>query len=99
VRTRLDIHFILNIQKGLKMQIGKWGNSLAVRLPGALVQELGITEGDEVELLPLAKEVKAPQAFTVRSAPSKLDRLQAMRRYRAPFPAEFSFDRDEANAR
>ena len=34
------------------MQIGKWGNSLAVRLPGALIQELGIAEGDEIELVP-----------------------------------------------
>ena len=81
------------------MQIGKWGNSLAVRLPGSLVQELGIEEGDEIELIPAAKRTKAPMTFTVKPAPSKLDCLQAMRRYRAPFPTGFSFDRDEANAR
>ncbi|MDP2369085.1 AbrB/MazE/SpoVT family DNA-binding domain-containing protein [Rhodoferax sp.] len=81
------------------MQIGKWGNSLAVRLPGSLVQELGIAEGDEIELIPVAKKAKAPLTLTVKPAPSKLDCLQAMRRYRAPFPTNFSFDRDEANAR
>lgn len=81
------------------MQIGKWGNSLAVRLPGSLVQELGLTEGDEIELVPLAKKAKAPLTLTVKPVPSKLDRLQAMRRYRAPFPTGFTFDRDEANAR
>ncbi len=81
------------------MQIGKWGNSLAVRLPGTLVQELGIAEGDEVELVPVAAQVTMPMTFTVKVAPSKLDRLQAMRRYRSPFPLEFKFDRDEANAR
>lgn len=81
------------------MQIGKWGNSLAVRLPGTLVQKLGIAEGDEIELLPAVAQVKMPMTFTVKLSPSKLDRLQAMRRYRSSFPQEFKFDRDEANAR
>ena len=30
--------------------VGKWGNSLGVRLPQALVQEIGIAEGDHVIL-------------------------------------------------
>ena len=81
------------------MQIGKWGNGLAVRLPGTLVQELGIAEGDEIELLPVAAQVTMPMTFAVQVAPSKLDRLQPMRRYRSPFPLEFKFNRDEANAR
>jgi antitoxin component of MazEF toxin-antitoxin module len=29
------------------MQVAKWENSLAVRLPVALVQALGIADGDE----------------------------------------------------
>ena len=81
------------------MQIGKWGNSLAVRLPGTLVQALGIAEGDEIELVPVATQITMPKTFAVKVAPSKLDRLQAMRRHRSPFPQEFKFDRDEANAR
>ena len=32
------------------MQVGKWGNSLAVRLPAALVEALDLKEGDEVEI-------------------------------------------------
>jgi antitoxin MazE len=32
------------------MQVAKWGSSLAVRLPVALVQEIGIPDGDEVLL-------------------------------------------------
>ena len=31
------------------MQIAKWGNSLAVRLPARMVQELGLKAGDEIE--------------------------------------------------
>lgn len=37
------------------MQLGKWANSLAVRLPGSLVQELGMAVGDEIELVPARK--------------------------------------------
>ncbi len=30
------------------MQVAKWGNSLAVRLPAAVVEALGLKEGDEI---------------------------------------------------
>ena len=33
------------------MQVAKWGNSLAVRLPADLVRELGLKEGDQVDLV------------------------------------------------
>jgi len=32
------------------MQVAKWGNSLAVRLPAALVQALDLREGEEISL-------------------------------------------------
>ncbi len=32
------------------MQVAKWGNSLAVRLPATLVKELGLQVGDELKL-------------------------------------------------
>src|SRR5271154_4997955 len=32
------------------MQVAKWGNSLAVRLPAAVVEALGLREGDEIEI-------------------------------------------------
>jgi antitoxin MazE len=34
----------------MRTQIGKWGNSLAVRLPGAYAKDLGLTEGMELEV-------------------------------------------------
>lgn len=33
----------------MKMQVGKWGNSLAVRLPKALIDRFGVVEGDEID--------------------------------------------------
>ena len=34
----------------MRTQLGKWGNSLAVRLPGLLAKELGLSEGMELEV-------------------------------------------------
>jgi hypothetical protein len=36
---------------------------------------------------------------TVTRLPGKLERLQSVRHLRAPWGADFAFDRDEANAR
>ena len=32
------------------MQVSKWGNSLAIRLPQAVVEALQLKEGDEIEI-------------------------------------------------
>jgi antitoxin MazE len=32
------------------MQVSKWGNSLAVRLPAAVVEALDLKEGDQIEI-------------------------------------------------
>ncbi len=34
----------------MRVQIAKWGNSTAVRLPKAIVEELGLAPGQEMEL-------------------------------------------------
>jgi antitoxin MazE len=34
----------------MKVQIAKWGNSAAVRLPKALLQQAGLAEGSDVEM-------------------------------------------------
>lgn len=34
----------------MNLQIAKWGNSLAVRLPADYVRRIGVKEGDHVEL-------------------------------------------------
>ena len=32
------------------MQVSKWGNSLAIRLPVAVVEALELKEGDDIEI-------------------------------------------------
>lgn len=33
----------------MNLQVAKWGNSLAVRIPADYVREIGVTEGDQLE--------------------------------------------------
>ena len=80
------------------MQVAKWGNSLGVRLPVALVHKLGISEGDELVVLPAARRAGTAVVKIARES-GKTERLQAMRRHRGAMPEGFRFDRDEANAR
>ncbi len=77
------------------MQIAKWGNSLAVRIPADVVRSLGLKEGDTVELR------AAPDgAFEVSSAAQRrAEAVAKLREMRGLIPADFKFDREEANAR
>jgi len=76
------------------MQVSKWGNSLAIRLPASVVEALKIHEGDDIEVV-IADE----RAFKVRKKPGKDDILKRLRQFRGKLPADFKFDRDDANAR
>jgi predicted nucleic acid-binding protein len=42
----------MNIKKEeSRMQVAKWGNSLAIRLPASVVRALELREGDDIEIL------------------------------------------------
>jgi antitoxin MazE len=34
----------------MRTQVGRWGNSLAVRIPGPFAKELGLSEGMDLEV-------------------------------------------------
>ncbi len=38
----------------MNIQIGKWGNSLGVRIPGALAKEPGLHDGSEIDMQKVA---------------------------------------------
>jgi antitoxin MazE len=80
------------------MRVSKWGNSLAVRLPAAIVEALGLKEGEEIEI-----SIAGKRDFRVardRSKEKAKERaLDAIRRLARPFPPGFKFDRQEANER
>jgi antitoxin MazE len=76
------------------MQVAKWGNSLAVRLPAAVVEALQLKEGDEIEI-----HLAGGRQFGIARKPGREELQQRLRRFRGRLPADFKFDRDEANAR
>jgi antitoxin MazE len=76
------------------MQVSKWGNSLAVRLPSAVVDALGLKEGDHIEIRIADKRV-----FEVGRDQTRLRALARLRKLRRPLPPGFVFDREETNAR
>jgi antitoxin MazE len=76
------------------MQVAKWGNSLAVRLPQSVVEVLGLKEGDSIEI-----RVVGPRSFEVGKAPTSKELLTRLRKYRGRLPAGFKFDRLEAHER
>jgi antitoxin MazE len=76
------------------MQVAKWGNSLAVRLPAVVVEALDLKEGDDVEIA-----VISARRFEIKKKPGTRELLARLRNYRGRLPADFKFDRLEANAR
>jgi antitoxin MazE len=82
--------FILEVA----MQVAKWGNSLAVRLPKKLVNKLELKAGDEIDIVEAAKNKLAVEKIDRRA--EALARMKA-RAWKAP--ADYRFDRDEANER
>ena len=72
------------------MQVSKWGNSLAIRLPAAVVEALGLKEGDDIEI-----RVAGSRAFEVERDQSRQRALEALRKLQRPFPPGFVFDRDD----
>jgi antitoxin MazE len=76
------------------MQIAKWGNSYAVRLPKKLIEDLNLSLGDEVEI------VKAEgHSLTVEKSNRKERALANMQARRWAAPKGYLFNRDEANRR
>lgn len=76
------------------MQVSKWGNSLAVRLPSAVVEALGLKEGDEIQI-----RVAGARVFEVSRDQTRQRALARLRKLRRPLPPGFVFDREDANAR
>ena len=76
------------------MQVAKWGNSLAIRLPAAVVDALELREGDKIEI-----RIAGVREFEI-SRDNRRDRaLARLRKLRRPLPEGFTFDRRAAHER
>jgi antitoxin MazE len=76
------------------MQVAKWGNSLAVRLPASVVEALDLKPGDDIEI-----HIQGERSFAIEKAPGRRELLARLRKYRGRLPADFRFDRLEAHER
>lgn len=81
----------------MKMQIGKWGNSLAMRFPRELVERYGLKEGDAID----ANVIEAALAQIRKDAGDARRRaaLQEIRGRRFALPDDWTFDREDAHSR
>lgn len=66
----------------MKLNIQKWGNSAAIRLPAAMLTQIGATIGDAVEV--------DPKAFHVAKPKYKLSDLLAQCDKNAPVAADMT---------
>jgi antitoxin MazE len=76
------------------MQVSKWGNSLAIRLPAAVVEALKLKEGDDIEI-----RVVGSRELDVSRDESRQRALDTLRKLSRPLPPGFVFDREEAHER
>ena len=76
------------------MKVAKWGNSLAVRLPAAVVEVQQLQDGDEIEI-----RAEGQRILTVCKKPDIEEMFARVRKLRGAIPRDFKFDRDEANER
>jgi antitoxin MazE len=78
----------------MAVQVSKWGDSLAVRLPKALVEKMGLRAGDELNIVDVIERTLVVEREDRRKAA-----VENMRARKWTLPADYKFDRDEANER
>jgi len=76
------------------MKIAKWGNSLAIRLPAALVEALSLKEGDEFDI-----SQAGDNTFAMTRKRTPEEALARLRELGRKIPPDFKFNREEANER
>ena len=79
------------------MQVSKWGNSLAIRLPSQLVKALDLKVGDDINIT-----VKGERQLEMERDEERERRVEeawrALRAMARPLPDRWKFDREEIYA-
>ena len=76
------------------MQVSKWGNSLAIRIPASVVEALDLKEGDDVEIY-----IEGNRSFAIQKSADLRELLERVRKLRGKAPRGFRFERLKANER
>lgn len=75
-----------------EFKVGKWGNSLAIRIPARVAKELGIKEGDTV----------SHDRLQLRKVIPRIDREEALKGIAArrwTLPDDWKIDRNDPDMR
>ncbi len=72
------------------MQVSKWGNSLAIRLPAAVVDELKLKPGDEINI-----RIEDKENLVVERKPTREELIARIRTMGGHLPPGFKFNRME----
>jgi antitoxin MazE len=75
----------------VRLLVSKWGNSLAVRLPGESAKQIGVGEGDTLaaEIAPDGRLILAPETRVPdKAAARRLRRFLSRQRETAPVVSE-----------
>lgn len=73
------------------MNVAKWGNSLAIRLPAAVVKALDLVERDDITV-----RVVGARDMEVERKPDRAALLARLSAFEGRLPADFVFDRHDA---
>jgi antitoxin MazE len=73
------------------MQVAKWGNSLAIRIPAKVAKEMDLKEGDVVNIIKATADTLALE--------NRAAMIARIRKLAKPLPPGWKFDREEANSR
>ncbi len=76
------------------MQVAKWGNSLAIRIPSSVVDALDLKEGDDISV-----RISNDRAFEIERDDRRLKALEKIKSFGVKLPVDWKFDRNDANAR
>lgn len=77
------------------MKVSKWGNSLAIRIPADVAETLGFAEGDQVTIESVDGKLVAQREKSIEEMWARFEEI----RKTIQWPADYKFDRDEANSR
>ncbi|MBB3966458.1 MULTISPECIES: AbrB family transcriptional regulator [Rhizobium] len=76
------------------MQIFKFGDGLGVCIPQAVVDALGLKEGDDI-----AVRVGTDRNLEFVTADARSKAFERIKAFKLQLPSDWTFDRDRANSR
>ncbi len=75
------------------MQVARWGNGYAVRIPSAVMRALDLKDGDEIDIVARGKQ------FEIGRAIDRAAVLDDIRRLARPLPSGWKIDFEETDGR